>query len=186
MKRYTVAEMREGADWQKAPTDPSIDPHDGWVATERLAHMLEQIGVRRLNMSTEHARHLSLGDRMAVDEDDERSFVVVKIGASFDKDDSRLTPVFFVALDAFEESMSDQIAELSALLKEANAHVTFDRHRSITLPCYRCNTTTEPRDLVTIGHYALPFGGNLQPGDRIVRPLCKRCVRDTALEATAP
>lgn len=80
--------------------------------------------------------------------------------------------------------MSDPIAELSALLKEAGAHVTFDRHRSIALPCYRCNTTDRPRDLVTIGHYSRPFGGNLQPGDRIVRPLCKHCEVDTTPDTT--
>lgn len=98
-QKYTVSEMRAAVADQQASTDPT----DGHLTADMLAKMLDQLGLRRLDMLAEHARHLSLGDRMSCDEDDERSFVVVKIGVPYDKDGSRLAPVFFVALDAFEE-----------------------------------------------------------------------------------
>lgn len=76
-------------------------------------------------------------------------------------------------------TIEDPIKELYKLLAEAGARVTFDRHRNMTHPCYRCGTTERPRDLVTIGTYSRPFGGGILAGDRIVRPLCKSCDDDT-------
>lgn len=64
---------------------------------------------------------------------------------------------------------------LGELLREAGARVTLDRHRNVNGPCVLCETTSEPRDLVTIGTYTRPMGGNLRPGDAMVRPMCARC-----------
>lgn len=75
--------------------------------------------------------------------------------------------------------IADPITELGLLLAAAGARATFDRHRNLTHPCYRCGTTERPRDLVTVGRYLRPFGGGLLPGDRLVRPLCKSCDDDT-------
>lgn len=69
----------------------------------------------------------------------------------------------------------EAIRELGELLREAGARVTLDQHRSISLPCVLCSTISEPRDLVRIGTYTRPMGGNLRPGDAIVRPMCVRC-----------
>jgi hypothetical protein len=77
--------------------------------------------------------------------------------------------------------IDDPIRELGELLEAAGARVTLDRDRNVTHPCVRCRTTTEPRELVTIGTYTRPMGGNLRPGDAIVRPLCAAC-----REATEP
>lgn len=71
--------------------------------------------------------------------------------------------------------MKDAVRQLSDLLREAGARVTFDRRRTFNDPCWLCATTSEPRELVAIGTYTRPMGGNLQPGDRIERPLCARC-----------
>lgn len=78
-------------------------------------------------------------------------------------------------------SANDPINDLCDLLREANVRVTFDRHRSIANPCYLCGTTAAPRDLVRIVTYMRPMGGDLRPGDAIIRPLCMTC-----REATEP
>ena len=70
---------------------------------------------------------------------------------------------------------SDPVRELCEILSEVGARVTLDRHRNNTHPCYSCGTIYQPRDLVTIGTYTRPMGGNLRPGDPIVRPMCARC-----------
>jgi hypothetical protein len=72
------------------------------------------------------------------------------------------------------------IDELGELLRLANAHVTFDRRRNVTHPCWRCGDTEARRDLVQIGTYSRAMGGNLRPGDPIVRPLCPACTAATA------
>ncbi len=74
----------------------------------------------------------------------------------------------------------DIVAELGEALRQANARPTFDRRRSIALPCWLCETTAVPRDLVVIGTYTRPMGGQIQPGDSIRRPLCAECVTRTA------
>lgn len=79
--------------------------------------------------------------------------------------------------------IEDPVEELGRILQAVGAHVTCDRHRNHTHACYRCGTIDQPRDLVSIGFYTRPFGENLQPGDRIVRPLCAACERDTRPEA---
>lgn len=71
--------------------------------------------------------------------------------------------------------MKDAIRELGKILEEVGAKVTFDRHRSIALACCLCETVTETRTLVRIGTYTRIMGGNLGPGDPIVRPMCDRC-----------
>jgi hypothetical protein len=73
----------------------------------------------------------------------------------------------------------DPVAELSDLLRDAGARPTLDMERSTALPCVRCHTTSEPRDLVRIGTYTRPMGGGLRPGDAITRPMCKACVTTT-------
>lgn len=75
----------------------------------------------------------------------------------------------------------DPVDELTELLREAGVRATLDPRRNSAHPCYRCNTTSELRYLVTIGTYTRPMGGNLRPGDSIVRPLCQQC-----REATEP
>lgn len=74
-------------------------------------------------------------------------------------------------------SATDKLIEL---LREAGARPTFDRERSIALPCVICGTTAQPRDLVTVGTYTRRMGGGIQPGDRIDRPMCMRCQELTA------
>lgn len=76
----------------------------------------------------------------------------------------------------------DPIGALDAALREAGARPTLDRHRSMALPCYICGEETAPRTLVQIGTYTRRMGGNLQPGDRIERPLCARCDEATCEE----
>jgi hypothetical protein len=75
---------------------------------------------------------------------------------------------------------ADPTKYLCDLLSEANIRMTLDRRRTVRDPCWLCSTTSEPRNLVTIGHYARPMGGNLQPGDPISRPLCPRCDKLTS------
>ncbi len=74
-----------------------------------------------------------------------------------------------------EPPADDPIRELDALLKEAGLRPTFDQDRSIAKPCVICGEDDKPRELITIGTYTRRMGGNLQPGDRIERPMCKRC-----------
>jgi hypothetical protein len=69
----------------------------------------------------------------------------------------------------------DPMQLLGELLDAAGARVTLDPARNATHPCVRCRTTSEPRDLVQIGTYTRPMGGNLRPGDPIVRPMCAAC-----------
>jgi hypothetical protein len=80
--------------------------------------------------------------------------------------------------DEFQEALDrgDAIAALDAALKAAGGRPTFDPHRSTAKPCVLCGTTSEPRDLITIGTYTRHMGGNLRPGDKIDRPMCARCV----------
>jgi hypothetical protein len=75
----------------------------------------------------------------------------------------------------------DSIAELVELLREAGARVTLDAERSIAKPCVVCGST-KPRELIRIGRYERRMGGNLLPGDAIMRPMCADCVALT--EAT--
>lgn len=63
--------------------------------------------------------------------------------------------------------MSDDINNLSELLKAAGAKPTFDPGRSNTHPCTFCATTAEPRELVDIGTY--------YDGSTLTRPVCTRC-----------
>jgi hypothetical protein len=77
----------------------------------------------------------------------------------------------------------DPIKALDIGLRAAGARVTMDPDRSTARPCVICRTTSEPRDLVQIGTYTRRMGGNLQPGDRIDRPMCARC---RALTEPAP
>lgn len=74
----------------------------------------------------------------------------------------------------------DPIAELTKILREVNARPTFDADRSTAKPCIICRTTTEPRDLVTIGKYTRMMAGNLLPGDNIDRPMCAACREATS------
>lgn len=73
----------------------------------------------------------------------------------------------------------DPVAELAEILRAAGIRPTFDPDRNIRRPCVICGETDEPRELVTIGTYARRMGGNLQPGDAIQRPMCKRCEEQT-------
>jgi hypothetical protein len=68
----------------------------------------------------------------------------------------------------------DAVAELSRILKECGARVTFDPERSIAKPCMICGTTEQPRDLVKIGTWSRHIGGHAI-GDAITRPLCASC-----------
>lgn len=77
------------------------------------------------------------------------------------------------------DDMRDPVAELCRILEEAGARVTMDPARSISLPCVICGEKEKPRDLVRIGTYTRRMGGNIQPGDAIVRPMCARCVELT-------
>lgn len=79
-----------------------------------------------------------------------------------------------------ERIAADPIGYLSDCLRDAGIVPTWDRRRNITHPCWRCDTTSEPRDLVEIGRYTRFVGGNLKPGDAIMRPLCAACVAATA------
>lgn len=69
----------------------------------------------------------------------------------------------------------DPVEQLSAILREVGARPTIDVQRTTRRPCYLCGTEDSPRALVEIGVYTRRMGGNLQPGDKIERPLCKRC-----------
>lgn len=80
------------------------------------------------------------------------------------------------ALDA-----NDPIKALSLILEAAGVVPTFDADRSTAKPCVICHTTDQPRDLVQIGTYTRRMGGNLKPGDRIMRPMCERCEKLTAV-----
>lgn len=75
----------------------------------------------------------------------------------------------------------DPIRQLGELLASVGARVTMDPRRNVTHPCWRCETTSEPRALVEIGRYTRPVGGGNLPGDAIERPLCAACE-----EATRP
>lgn len=79
----------------------------------------------------------------------------------------------------------DPVGALSAMLREAGARVTFDGRANVTHPCWRCGTTEKPRELEVIGVYARWLGGNLEPGDKIRRPLCGACQEDTRAGAGA-
>lgn len=74
----------------------------------------------------------------------------------------------------------DPIKELDAMLAAAGLRPTFDKDRSTAKPCVLCGEADKPRDLVEIGVYTRRMGGNLQPGDKIVRPMCARCVELTS------
>jgi hypothetical protein len=75
--------------------------------------------------------------------------------------------------------VKDAVDELSRLLKECKARVTFDPERSIAKPCIVCGTTEQPRDLVQIGTFTRRMGGHI-PGDKITRPMCTACVELTS------
>lgn len=77
----------------------------------------------------------------------------------------------------------DPIKMLSDALRAANLAPTFDRRRSTALPCWRCDTTSVPRDLVEVGRYTCSVGGNMHAGDAIERPLCGACIGDVATAA---
>lgn len=79
----------------------------------------------------------------------------------------------------------DPVGALSAMLRDAGARVTFDGRANVTHPCWRCGTTEKPRELEVIGVYARWLGGNLEPGDKIRRPLCGACQEDTRAGAGA-
>lgn len=65
--------------------------------------------------------------------------------------------------------MSDATKKLCALLRSANAHVTFDPGRNHTHPCTFCATPAAPtHELKTIGMYP--------NGDELTRPVCARCL----------
>lgn len=81
--------------------------------------------------------------------------------------------------DEIAEMERDPVAYLGKMLAEVGARVTIDARRCTTDPCWMCGTSKAPRDLVTIGTYTRPMGGNLRPGDRIDRPLCASCEKLT-------
>lgn len=72
--------------------------------------------------------------------------------------------------------MDDAIKMLCNAIRDSGARMTMDRRRSTALPCWRCETTDVPRDLIEIGRYTRAVGGNNLPGDRIDRPMCPACV----------
>ena len=74
----------------------------------------------------------------------------------------------------------EPIKQLGDALKAAGARVTLDPHRSTAKPCVICGEAEKPRELVVVGTYTRRMGGNIQPGDKIERPLCKRCEELTA------
>lgn len=77
----------------------------------------------------------------------------------------------------------DPIKMLSDALRAAGLAPTFDRRRSTALPCWRCDTTSVPRELVEVGRYTCSVGGNMHAGDAIERPLCAACIGDVATAA---
>lgn len=81
--------------------------------------------------------------------------------------------------DEIAEMERDPLAYLDKLLKESGIRATLDARRCMTDPCWLCATSKAPRDLVAIGVYTRPMGGNLRPGDRIERPLCASCEKLT-------
>ena len=70
--------------------------------------------------------------------------------------------------------------ELDLAIERAGRRATFDPDRSTAKPCIICLTTSEPRQLVTIGTYTRRMGGNILPGDPIDRPMCAACEALTA------
>lgn len=74
---------------------------------------------------------------------------------------------------------TDPFGYLDDCLREAGIVPTFDRRRSISLPCWMCDTIRAPRTLVEIGRYTRRCGGNLMPGHAIERPMCADCVKLT-------
>ena len=81
--------------------------------------------------------------------------------------------------------MDDAIKMLCNAIRDSGAGMTMDRRRSTALPCWRCETTDVPRDLIEIGRYTRAVGGNNLPGDRIDRPMCPTCVAAIAEATTA-
>lgn len=75
----------------------------------------------------------------------------------------------------------DPVKALGLALEACGAVPTFDRHRSTADPCVVCGTNDVPRDLVQIGTYTRRMGGNLKPGDRIMRPMCASCEKLTTV-----